>query len=124
MPERDLIVMGGSAVGHQALSTIVAELPDDFAACVLIVVHASAHSNGVLPPILARRTAPPVSFADDRTPLEHGRIFVARPDGQLLVMREGVRVTRGPRENGLDDGDRERSRPPNKSVRTKKRTRR
>lgn len=101
MAHRDLIVIGASAGGLQALSRIVADLPPDLPACVLVVVHTSSDGHGLLPQILARRTQLPVAFASDRAPLTPGRIFVAPADHHLLVLDGHLELSRGPRENGF-----------------------
>jgi two-component system chemotaxis response regulator CheB len=55
----------------------------------------------VLPQILARQSALPVETASDHAQLERGRVYVAPPDRHVLVRRTGLRVSRGPRENGF-----------------------
>lgn len=101
MPQRDLIVIGASAGGLQPLTTIIEGLPADLPACVLIVVHTRANANGVLPSILNRVSSLPVAFAKDGDRLQHGHIYVARPDFQLLITPTALRVLHGPRENGF-----------------------
>src|SRR5262249_31610077 len=77
---RDIIVIGASAGGLQALVTLVERLPHTLPAAVLVAMHTSTTSNGVLPQILARAGTLPVKFAADGETLEPGRIYVARPD--------------------------------------------
>ena len=48
MPTRDIVVMGASAGGVQALSKIVADLSSDLPAAVFIVLHVRATSPGLL----------------------------------------------------------------------------
>jgi two-component system chemotaxis response regulator CheB len=101
MSQHDIIVIGASAGGLEPLSAIVDALPADLSACVLIVVHTRADSIGGLPGILERSSRLPVRFAKDGDPLKVGHIFVARPDFQLIVTPERLRVVHGPRENGF-----------------------
>jgi two-component system chemotaxis response regulator CheB len=101
MAHQDVIVIGASAGGLQALSAVLGSLPDTLPACVLVVIHSSATGSGMLPEILGRATALPVAFGRDRDPVEPGRIYVARPDCHLLVTADGLHVVRGPRENGF-----------------------
>ena len=54
MAERDLIVIGTSTGGVQALTQVVAALPSGFPASVLIVCHLPAGYRSVLPEILSR----------------------------------------------------------------------
>jgi two-component system, chemotaxis family, protein-glutamate methylesterase/glutaminase len=96
---RDVIVIGASAGGLQALKTVVASLPIDLDAAVFIVLHSSPSAPSALAHILQRQTKLPVSQAADGARIEHGSIVVARPDYHLLVEEKIIRITRGPREN-------------------------
>lgn len=100
MPGHDIIVIGASAGGVEALRGLVSGLPADLPAAVFVVVHIPPDSTSVLPQILARAGPLPAAHARDRWRIEHGRVYVAPPDHHLLVKRGHVRVVRGPRENG------------------------
>lgn len=99
MPARNLIVVGTSAGGVEALQAMTRGLPGDLAAAVLIVMHTSADGPYLLPDILRRVTALGVAKVVDGAPLEHGRLYVAPPDHHLLVKGDLVRLSRGPKEN-------------------------
>jgi len=103
MSGHDIIVVGASAGGVEALSTFVAGLPPDLPASVFVVLHLSAQSPSLLPQILQRACKLPVVAPVDREPVRPGRIYVARPDLHLLVAEEDetrvVRLVRGPKEN-------------------------
>ncbi len=98
----DLIVIGASAGGLEALRAIVAALPAGFPAAVLVAMHVGQHDS-LLPSLLAPVTALPVRHAREGDSLEAGRILVAPPDFHLLVTaQDGTRriaLSRGPREN-------------------------
>lgn len=96
---RDVVVVGSSAGGVEALPRLIAGLPLDFQASVLIVQHLSEESPGVLASLLARHTSLPVTTADDGMPLAPNRIYVAPPARHMLVTRGAVSVVFGPREN-------------------------
>jgi two-component system chemotaxis response regulator CheB len=98
---RDIVVIGASAGGLAVLCELVRGLPRRFPAAVFVAVHTSADNPGVLPQILARFGPLPVAFARDGERIEHGRIYVAPPDHHLLIERDRVRVTHGPKENGF-----------------------
>ena len=101
MPRPDIVVIGASAGGLQALSTIVETLPRSLPACVLVVVHSSTNGQGVLPQILERISSLPVMFARDGDALAPGRMYVAPPDFHLVVGPTSVATVHGPRENGF-----------------------
>jgi two-component system, chemotaxis family, protein-glutamate methylesterase/glutaminase len=99
-PAVDVIAIGASAGGLQPLRAIVAGLPSDLPACVLVVLHIASTGTSVLPQILARVTGLEVVRAEDGVELKPGRVIVAPPDRHLLVEDGHVRLDRGPRENG------------------------
>ena len=96
----EVIAVGASAGGLQPLRAIVAGLPGDFPATLLVVLHVAATGTSVLPQILGRAGEIEVVAAEDGLALRPGLVVVAQPDHHLLVDDGRVRLTRGPRENG------------------------
>jgi two-component system chemotaxis response regulator CheB len=96
---RDIVVIGGSAGAMHPLRAILAALPQDFPAAVFVVVHISPGSPGMLPDILKHWGALPAGHARHGEPIRRGRVYVASPDHHLLIHRDVVHVSRGPREN-------------------------
>jgi two-component system, chemotaxis family, protein-glutamate methylesterase/glutaminase len=96
---RDIVVIGASLGGVEALSELVALLPATLPASVLVVQHTSEESPGLLSGILTRRGPLRAVTAEDGMTLSPGTIYVAPPNRHLLVGRAGIRVTIGPREN-------------------------
>ena len=96
---RDIIVIGASAGGVQALSTVVAALPPRLPAAVFIVLHIPADPPSLLPDILSREARMPVSHAKNGEQIEHGRIYIAPPDQHLLIQSSHVKLVHGPKEN-------------------------
>lgn len=103
MAQHDLIVIGGSAGGVEALSTLVAGLPVDLQAAVCVVIHLHPYSRGGLANVISRIGPLPVEAATDGTVLKRGTIYVAVPDRHMLLLTDGdelrIRLVRGPREN-------------------------
>jgi two-component system, chemotaxis family, protein-glutamate methylesterase/glutaminase len=97
---RDVVVIGASAGGVEALGSLIAHLPEDIAASLFVVLHIPASGTSLLPTILERRGDLRAAHAVDEEPIERGRIYVAPPDHHLLLQRGVIRVVRGPRENG------------------------
>ena len=97
---RNVIVIGASAGGVEALRTLVAALPADLPAAVLVVLHVPSYGGSVLPAILQRSGPLAARHPIDTEPLTEGEIIVAPPDHHLVVDDSLVRLTRGPRENG------------------------
>jgi two-component system, chemotaxis family, protein-glutamate methylesterase/glutaminase len=95
-----VVALGASAGGVDALARVVADLPADLGAAVLVVLHTAAREKSYLSAILTRAGVLPAEQAQDGAALEPNRIYVAAPDHHLLVVDGHVRVVRGPHENG------------------------
>jgi two-component system, chemotaxis family, protein-glutamate methylesterase/glutaminase len=101
MATRDLIVIGASAGGVEALTVVVRKLPADLPAAVCVVLHLPPNNPSVLPNILNRAGALRAVNPRDGETMRHGMIYVAPPDRHLLVKPGFLRLARGPRENGF-----------------------
>ena len=99
MDLRNIIVIGASAGGFDALKKLVRGLPQDFQASIFVVWHMSPDIRGVLPQVLSRENTIEVAHAYDGEPIKPNRIYVAPPDRHLLIENGQARVTRGPKEN-------------------------
>ena len=95
----DIIVIGASAGGVEALSQLVRHLPPDLPAAVFVVLHVSPHSPSMLPKILSRVGKLPAVHPQDGAAIQHGQIYVAPPDNHLLIKRGHIHLARGPKEN-------------------------
>lgn len=96
----DLVVVGASAGGVQALRTMVQGLPDDLAAAVLVVLHIPMGAPSALAKILARSGALPANTAQHGEQILPGRIYVAPAGQHLLVDGDRIALSGGPTENG------------------------
>lgn len=97
---RDLVVVGASAGGVEALRELTAGLPTDLAASVLVVLHLPTSSTSALPAILSRSGPLPARSARTGMALEHGVIYVAPPNHHLMIVDGQVALSHGPTENG------------------------
>lgn len=100
MIRHDLVLIGASAGGIEVLRRLVADLPDDLPAAVLICVHIPEDAPGALPSILSRAGGLKAAFAEHGEALVNGTIRIAPPGRHLLVHDGHVVLSRGPRENG------------------------
>ncbi|HEU4565834.1 MAG TPA: chemotaxis protein CheB [Gemmatimonadaceae bacterium] len=100
MAGHDIIVIGASAGGVEALRALVRFLPADLPAALFVVLHVPADAPSVLPRLLARAGPLPASHARDGEPIAHGHIYVAPPNCHMLVKRGRIALSSGPRENG------------------------
>jgi two-component system chemotaxis response regulator CheB len=96
-----VVALAASAGGVEALRRVVVDLPADFPAAVCVVLHISATSRSLLAPILDRGGQLPAVLAYDGAPLRRGVIYVAPADHHLLIRRDAVELSRGPKENGV-----------------------
>jgi two-component system chemotaxis response regulator CheB len=99
VPTKDIVVVGASVGGLEALRTIAGELPKDFPASVFVVLHTAPEAPGVLADILDRAGPLPAAYAVEGDRILPGRIYVAPPDRHLVIEPNRVRLTRGPKEN-------------------------
>lgn len=98
---RDVIVIGGSAGGVEAMRALAHGLPADLPAAVLVTIHRGPDHPGLLAQVLDAAGPLPAVMAEEGQRLERRRIHVAPPDRHLLVEREHLHVRRGPRENRM-----------------------
>jgi two-component system chemotaxis response regulator CheB len=89
MSDFDLVAIGTSWGGLDALSRLLPELPADFGAAVAVVQHRAPGSHGTLEELLGGRTALEFVDLEDKTPVRPGCLYVAPADYHLLVEREG-----------------------------------
>jgi two-component system chemotaxis response regulator CheB len=81
-----VVAVAASAGGVQALSEMLAGLPADFSAAVVVVQHLDPNHRSHLVEILGRRTRLPVVQARDGDRLEPGLIVVAPPGAAHLAV--------------------------------------
>src|SRR5688572_12457682 len=89
---RDVVVVGASAGGVEALRDLVHGLPPNFDATVFVVLHIAPGSHSLLPEILSRAGALPARHPDEGPgrAFEPRTICVAPPDRHMVI--EGTSV--------------------------------
>jgi len=95
---RDLIVIGSSAGGIPVLMDLLAALPKDLPAAILVVQHIGSHPS-ILPELLSARGARKAVHARAGDPLSMDVIHVAPPDHHLMIADDRIELSKGPKEN-------------------------
>ena len=83
-----LIVVGSSAGGIEALSTLVQTLPANFPAPLVFAQHLDPNRPSQLGPILERRSTLPVVMVSERVALAPGTVYVV-PANRHVTIRDG-----------------------------------
>jgi two-component system, chemotaxis family, CheB/CheR fusion protein len=94
-----LVVIGASAGGIEALSEFVSGLPQQLPAPVVIAQHLSPHHISSLTEILSRRSPLPVRTVNDREELEPGVVYVVPANHDVQVTNHAVELIKD--ENGV-----------------------
>lgn len=96
---RNIVTIGASAGGVEALLKLVGNFPRMDAA-LFVVLHTGPESFSTLPNLLSRHSHHmKVLAAEDRLAIENGHIYVAVPDHHLVLESGQMRLVRGPLEN-------------------------
>lgn len=97
----DILLLGASAGGVDALASLCRGLPRDLPAAVLVVQHVAPTTRSVMPEILSRAGHLPAVHARDGEHFSTGHLYIAPPDHHLLVSKDGrhLLLRRGPHEN-------------------------
>jgi two-component system chemotaxis response regulator CheB len=94
---RDIVVIGASSGGLEALQRLVRQLEPDLPATLFVVVHIGASSQ--LADVLSLGSNLPVVRARTGQHFKRGTIYVAIPGCHLLLHGDHVLLRRGPKEN-------------------------
>ena len=81
----EVVALAASAGGLNALTHVLATLPGDFPAALVVVQHLDPRHRSLMADILSRRTALPVKEAADGDELQPGTAYIAPPNRHLLV---------------------------------------
>jgi two-component system chemotaxis response regulator CheB len=86
----ELIVVGTSLGGLNALSALLGNLPCSLRVPVVVVQHRGPDADGSLARLLANRSALTVVDAEDKMPLEPCHAYLAPPDYHLMIESRGL----------------------------------
>jgi two-component system chemotaxis response regulator CheB len=84
--EFPVVALVCSTGGLAALTTVLAPLPDNLPAAVVVLQHLDPAHDSHLPMLLGQRTALPVAMAVDGERLLPGRVYVAPPGQHTLIV--------------------------------------
>jgi signal transduction histidine kinase len=85
----ELVVVGSSAGGIEALSILVSSLPKDFPAPIVLAQHLDPFRPSNLDQILERRSTLPIVVVQDSTELGEGKVYVV-PANRHVAIRDGL----------------------------------
>src|SRR5437763_2145927 len=88
----DLVVVGSSAGGIEALSILVHNLPADFPAPIVLAQHLDPHRHSTLDAILQRSTTLSVQVVNSRSSLQPGKIYVVPANRHVAIYDNYVEV--------------------------------
>lgn len=86
----DVVALASSAGGLDALTQVLAPLPGDFPAAIVIVQHLSPTRPSLMAQLLNRQTQLRVKEAAVGDQLQAGTALIAPPDWHLLVQPNGM----------------------------------
>ncbi len=81
----EAVVIGSSAGGIRALSTVLSALPSEFPLPIIIVQHLHPDSGAYLARIFASKCSLKVKQADEKESLKKGVVYIAPPNYHLLI---------------------------------------
>src|SRR5262245_53778443 len=96
---RDIVTIGASAGGVEALIGLFEKLPAGLPAAIAVVIHRHATHASQLVDVLDRRALLPVLEPADGQPIEHRHIYLAPRDYHLLMEPSVFRLDAGPKRH-------------------------
>lgn len=81
----EAVVIGTSAGGLLALTTLLAALPADFPLPVMVVQHRSREERTLLEEVLAQKCRIRIRQAEEKEKIRGGTVYFAPPDYHLLL---------------------------------------
>ena len=86
----DIVALAASAGGLTALSRVLAALPADFPAVIVVVQHLDPRHRSLMADILSRRTSLQVKQAEEGEQVSAATVYIAPPNRHLLINSDGT----------------------------------
>jgi two-component system chemotaxis response regulator CheB len=97
---RNLIVIGASAGGFEAIAKVISGFSPNDEAAVIVVIHMSRKSNSrIIADMFSKSTSLHCLIAAEGMPIERGHLYVALTDHHVMVKGNELLVRQGPHEN-------------------------
>jgi PAS domain-containing protein len=88
-----LVVVGSSAGGIGALSSLVSSLPEDFDAPIVVAQHLDPNRESHLQEILARKSTVPVKTVTEHEPLQAGVVYVVPANWHVNITDSEIELS-------------------------------
>jgi two-component system chemotaxis response regulator CheB len=86
----EMVVIGCSAGGVDALKHILPRLPANYGRAVVVVIHLPPDKDSMMPEIFGHKCAMPVREAQDKETIQINTVYFACPDYHLLIETDGT----------------------------------
>ena len=93
-----IIVIGGSAGSLRVVAEIVRNLPRDLNAAIFVILHSVPRQRSLVPEILNALEGLPARQAEEGDKIRPGEIYVAPPDRHMVIAKDHIHLSRGPKE--------------------------
>lgn len=100
-----IVVIGASAGGIEALTTLVTTIPADLPAPIVVAQHLDPRRPSRLNELLSRRSTVPVRTIEDRVALEPGVVFLVPENSDVEIVDHQVTVRRNGERSPLPSID-------------------
>ncbi|WAS99244.1 chemotaxis protein CheB [Nannocystis punicea] len=98
-----VVGIGASAGGLEALEQLFAHVPPEPGVAFVVVSHLAPHLPSLMPELLAKQTALPVSAAEDGARVEPDHVYIIPPNAALTLEHGALRLeARDDRTNLID----------------------
>jgi two-component system chemotaxis response regulator CheB len=81
----DAVVIGTSAGGFNALSSLLEQIPENYCVPIIVVQHRSKDSGRLLEELLQQKCRVRVKQVDEKETIEGRTVYIAPPDYHVLI---------------------------------------